>query len=228
MNIAVLGTGVVGRTVAARLHDLGHAVTVGTRSPAETLARTAPDAMGTPPFAEWARDHQGVRLATFTDATAGAELVVNATSGSASLEVLALAGADHLAGTVLLDIANPLDFSHGMPPSLDPVNTDSLAEQIQRAFPSTRVVKALNTMNASVMVDPARVPGDHNVFVSGDDAEAKQLVADLLVEMGWPRRNVLDLGDLSSARGTEMLLPLWLRLYGALGHADFNFHVQGA
>jgi predicted dinucleotide-binding enzyme len=228
MNIAVLGTGVVGRTVAARLDELGHTVTIGTRSPADTLARTAPDAMGTPPFAQWATDHDGVRLATFADAAAAADLVVNATSGGASLEVLALAGTDHLAGTALLDIANPLDFSRGMPPSLDPVNTDSLGEQIQRAFPATRVVKALNTMNASVMVDPARVPGDHHVFVSGDDADAKQLVVDLLCEMGWPRQNILDLGDITTARGTEMLLPIWLQLYGALGHADFNFHVQGA
>ena len=228
MNIAVLGTGVVGRTIAVRLDALGHAVTIGTRSPEATSARTEPDAMGTPAFSQWSGEHESVQLATFADAAANADLVVNATSGAASLEVLALAGAEHLAGKVVLDIANPLDFSRGMPPSLDPVNTDSLGEQIQRTFPTARVVKSLNTMNASVMVDPARVAGDHHVFVSGDDAEAKQAVVDLLTEIGWPRRNVLDLGDITTARGTEMLLPIWLRLWGALGHADFNFHVQGA
>lgn len=228
MRCAVLGTGTVGRTVAAKLVSLGHEVAVGTRDPQATLARTEPDAMGNAPFAQWQSAHPQARLATFADATAEADVVVNATSGAGALDALALAGADNLAGKTLLDIANPLDFSAGMPPSLNPVNTDSLGEQIQRAFPEAKVVKTLNTMNAQVMVDPARVPGEHHVFVSGNDADAKKAATELLLSFGWPAQSVIDLGDITTARGTEMLLPIWLRLFGALGHADFNFHIAGA
>jgi len=228
MRYAVLGTGVVGRTIAAKLATLGHDVLVGTRDPQATLARTEPDGYGNPPLATWLRDHPQVRLATFADAAADAETVVNATSGAGSLDVLTSAGAGNLAGKVLIDIANPLDFSAGMPPSLNPVNTDSLGEQIQRAFPGVKVVKTLNTMNASIMTAPAQVPGEHNVFVSGDDAEAKKAVTELLHSFGWPRESVIDLGDITTARGTEMVLPIWLRLWGALGHPEFNFHIAGA
>jgi len=144
------------------------------------------------------------------------------------MAALVAAGEAALAGKVLIDVSNPLDFSRGMPPTLDPVNTDSLGEQIQRAFPATRVVKALNTMNCQVMVDPGRVPGEHNVFLCGDDAAAKAAAAELIASFGWPAGSVIDLGDISAARGTEMLLPLWLRLMGSFGHADFNFHVPHA
>jgi len=126
---------------------------------------------------------------------------------------------------VLVDVSNPLDFSRGMPPTLDPVNTDSLGEQIQRAFPATRVVKALNTMNCHVMVDPGRVPGEHNVFLCGNDAAAKAAATALITSFGWPAGALIDLGDISAARGTEMLMALWLRLMGSFGHADFNFHI---
>ncbi|MFI1564432.1 NADPH-dependent F420 reductase [Streptomyces sp. NPDC020490] len=228
MRYAVLGTGTVGRTVAAKLASLGHEVTVGTRDPQATLARTEPDGYGNPPFAQWQPEHPEVRLATFNEAAASADIIVNATNGAAALAALEAAGADNLAGKVLLDIANPLDFSQGMPPSLNPVNTDSLGEQIQRAFPQAKVVKTLNTMNTLVMVDPARVPGEHHTFVSGDDADAKKAATDVLVSFGWPAESIIDLGDITTARGTEMLLPIWLRLWGALGHADFNFHIAGA
>ncbi|MET8809417.1 NAD(P)-binding domain-containing protein [Streptomyces sp. NPDC004546] len=227
MRYAVLGTGIVGRTIAAKLTALGHETVIGTRAPEATLARTEPDGYGNPSFAQWQADHSAVRLATFAEAAARAEAVVNTTAGAASLEALTAAGADNLAGKVLIDIANPLDFSAGMPPSLNPVNTDSLGEQIQHAFPDTRVVKALNTMNCEVMVDPSRVAGKHDVFVSGDDTDAKKQVTELLVSFGWPATSVIDLGDITTARGTEMLLPVWLRLWGALGHADFNFHIAG-
>ncbi|MFL4952752.1 NADPH-dependent F420 reductase [Streptomyces sp. MMS24-I31] len=228
MRYAVLGTGVVGRTIAGKLVSLGHEVVIGTRDVEATLARTEPDAYGNPPIAQWLEGHAQIRLMPFADAAAFGEAVVNTTAGTGSLMALEAAGRDNLAGKVLLDVANPLDFSQGMPPSLSPVNTDSLGEQIQRAFPETKVVKTLNTMNARVMVDPSRVAGEHNVFVSGNDAEAKKLVTERLVEFGWPRESVIDLGDISSARGTEMLLPVWLRLWGTLGHADFNFHIAGA
>ncbi|GAA0597067.1 NADPH-dependent F420 reductase [Streptomyces crystallinus] len=228
MRYAVLGTGVVGRTIAAKLASLGHEVAVGTRDPKATLARTEPDGMGNPPFSVWHGEHPGVRVEAFADAGAFGEAVVNTTAGLASLDALGAVGAQALDGKVLIDIANPLDFSRGMPPSLDPVNTDSLGERIQRAFPGARVVKTLNTMNTQVMVDPSRVPGAHNVFLSGDDEDAKKAVAALLVSFGWPRSSIVDLGDITSARGVEMMLPVWLRLMAALGHTDFNFHIQGA
>ncbi|GGS89010.1 oxidoreductase [Streptomyces tanashiensis] len=228
MRYAVLGTGIVGRTIAAKVASLGHEVVIGTRDPKATLARTEPDGYGNPPFAQWLALHDRIRLEAFADAASWGETVVNTTAGAGSLQALEAAGATNLAGKVLIDIANPLDFSQGMPPSLKPVNTDSLGEQIQRAFPDSRVVKTLNTMNSQIMVDPTRVPGDHSVFVSGDDPGAKQAVTDLLVSFGWPESSVLDLGDISTARGAEMLLPIWLRLWGSLGHADFNFHVAGA
>ena len=224
MDIAVIGTGIVGRTIADRLAELGHDVTIGTRDPEATMARTEPDAMGNPAFPTWAAEHPQVRLASFAEAAAAAEIVVNATNGSASIDALSQAGADHLAGTVLLDIANPLDFSRGFPPSLFVKDTDSLAEQIQRAFPRMRVVKALNTMTAALMARPGLLAdGDHSTFVSGDDDEAKKTVTALLESLG--HTDVIDLGDLSTARGTEMLLPIWLRLMGALGTPIFNFKI---
>jgi 8-hydroxy-5-deazaflavin:NADPH oxidoreductase len=224
MNIAVFGTGTVGPAVAAALVALGHDVVIGTRDPEATLARTEAGPMGGVPFARWHAEHPGIRLTTFADAAAGADLIVNATNGSGSLPALTAAGEENLAGKVVMDIANPLDFSQGFPPSLNPVNTDSLGEQLQRAFPEARVVKTLNTMNASVMVDPASVAGgDHSVFVSGNDADAKAQVSGLLADLG--HRDIIDLGDITTARGTEMLLPVWLRLWGALGNADFNFKI---
>jgi len=224
MKVAVLGTGMVGRALASRLAELGHEVTVGTRDVEATMARTEADAMGNPPYADWAHGHPQVALATFADATAGAELVVNATSGDVSIAALEAAGREHLAGTVLLDVANPLDFSQGFPPSLFVSNTDSLAEQIQAAFPEARVVKSLNTMNADLMADPRRLAdGDHTVFVSGDDDAAKQVVTELL--RSFEHTDVIDLGDLSTARGTESLLPVWVRLYGVLGVPAFQFKI---
>jgi predicted dinucleotide-binding enzyme len=223
MNIAVLGTGMVGQAIAARLHELGHAVVVGTRDPDATLSRTAPDGMGNPPFPAWYADHPGVALATFAEAAAGAELVVNASSGAAALDVLGLAGADNLAGKVLVDIANPLDFSQGFPPTLSVKDTDSLGEQIQRAFPETKVVKTLNTLTASLMVEPKSLGESSTVFVSGEDAVAKATVVELLESFGHD--DVIDLGGIETARGTEMLLPIWLRLMGRLGTGQFNFKV---
>ena len=223
MNIAVLGTGMVGRAIAGRLAGLGHSVVLGTRDPGATVARTEPDGMGNPPFPAWHAGHPEVGLATFAEAAAGAELVVNASSGAATLELLRLAGAENLAGKPLLDVANPLDFSQGFPPSLFVKDTDSLGEQVQRAFPEAKVVKALNTLNADLMVDPRALGESSTVFVSGDDAGAKAIVVALLESFGHD--DVIDLGDLETARGTEMLLPIWLRLMTALGTAQFNVKV---
>ena len=220
MKIAVLGTGSVGRALAGRLDELGHDVTVGTRDPAATSTATQGDA----PYAPWAAEHPGVRLETYAAAVEGVELVVNATSGAASLAVLEGIGAQALRGVVLLDIANPLDFSRGMPPTLLVKDTDSLGEQIQVALPETHVVKALNTLASDLMVRPKDLAGgDHTVVVSGDVAAAKALVTGLLTDFG--HSDVVDLGGIGTARGTEMLLPLWLRLWGALGTPVFNVKV---
>ena len=223
MNTAVLGTGMVGQALAGRLHQLGHSVVVGTRDPQATLARTDPDQMGNPPYAAWQREHPGVELATFAEAAARADLVVNASSGEATFQVLELAGAANLAGKVLLDIANPLDFSAGFPPTLFVKDDDSLGEQVQRAYPETKVVKALNTLTASLMVEPKSLGESSTVFVSGEDAAAKATVVDLLESFGHD--DVIDLGGIETARGTEMLLPLWLRLMGKLGTGQFNVKV---
>ncbi|MGZ6884363.1 MAG: NADPH-dependent F420 reductase [Nocardioidaceae bacterium] len=218
MNIAVLGTGMVGQSLAGRLHELGHSVVVGTRDPEASRARSEEGSIG-----PWLAEHPGIELATFADAAAGADLVVNASSGGATLDVLGLAGAENLAGKPLLDIANPLDFSQGFPPTLSVKDTDSLGEQVQRAFPEAKVVKSLNTLNASLMVDPKALGESSTIFVSGDHADAKATVVGLLESFGWD--DVIDLGPLETARGTEMLLPVWLRLMGALGNAQFNFKI---
>ncbi|MEZ4360785.1 MAG: NAD(P)-binding domain-containing protein [Kofleriaceae bacterium] len=223
-TFGVLGTGTVGRAVAARLAELGHPVTMGTRDPAATMARREPDGLGNPPFSAWRDSHPSIELGTFAQAAAHGEILVNATSGASSLEALKAAGEANLGAKVLLDLANPLDFSKGMPPSLFVCNTDSLGEQLQRAFPTLRVVKTLNTMNANLMVDPAQLAdADHTVFVAGNDAAAKAAVTDVLQRFGW--RDVLDLGDLSAARGTEMILPIWLRIWSATKSAKFQLKI---
>ena len=223
MKIAVLGTGLVGRALAAKLADAGHDVVVGTRDVEATLARTEAGPMGHPPYAEWQKDHANVRLVAYTDAGVHGEIVVNATSGEGSIAALEAAG--DLAGKVIVDVANPLDFSQGFPPTLWVCNTDSLGEQIQKAFSDARVVKTLNTVNANVMVEPSRVPGEHTVFVAGEDAAAKETVKGLLKDFGWSETSIVDLGGIRAARGTEMYLPLWLSLMGALGTADLNIRV---
>ena len=223
MKIAVLGTGMVGQAVAAGLTRIGHDVVIGTRDPEATLARTEPDGMGNPPFAAWHAEHPDVDLAAFATAAADAELVVLAGNGFAAADMLTAAGADNLAGKVVIDIANPLDFSAGFPPSLFVKDTDSLGEQLQRAFPDVRFVKSLNTLTAPLMVDPAQLGEATTVFVSGDDADAKATVTEILTALG--HQDVIDLGGIETARGTEMLLPLWLRTMGALGTGMFNFKV---
>ncbi|MCA9653270.1 MAG: NAD(P)-binding domain-containing protein [Myxococcales bacterium] len=213
MKIAILGTGMVGQAIGSKLVALGHEVRMGSRTAGNEKAAAWVEQAG-----------KGASAGTFADAAAFGELVFNCTAGVASLQALEAAGADNLADKILLDLSNPLDFSQGFPPRLSVCNDDSLGEQIQRAFPRTKVVKTLNTMANPIMVDPSRIPGDHEVIVSGDDAEAKATVSGFLREQfGWSK--VIDLGGISTARGTEAWLLLWTRLYGALGHADFNLHL---
>lgn len=211
MRIGVLGTGTAGRAIATRLQQLGHEVTMGSRS------------AGGEALAEWiAETGEGARGGSFAEAAASAELIFNCTAGTASLAALEMAGEDNLAGKTLVDVANPLDFSGGFPPTLAICNDDSLGERLQAAHPEARVVKALNTVTSAVMVDPGRVRGDHSVFVCGEDEAAKAQVSALLEAIGWPAEAIVDLGGIEAARGTEMYLALWLRLYGHFGDADFN------
>lgn len=212
MKIGMLGTGAVGQTVGAKLVAMGHDVMMGAR------AADNEKVLG---FAQ----RTGGKAGTFADAAAHGEMVINGTRGDTSLGMLS-ALASELKGKILLDVSNPLDFSHGYPPHLTVSNTDSLAEQIQRALPGTFVVKSLNTVNCAVMIEPSRVPGHHTVFVSGNDARAKGRVMDFLRSLGWV--SIIDLGDITSARAAEQLLPLWVRLFGVLGTADFNIAVMKA
>ena len=222
MKVGILGSGMVGQTIGAKLAERGVDVVLGTRTPEQLDEKRG---MGASLSAWLSRADGKGRLGTFADAAAHGEVIINATSGAGSLEALGLAGAEHLDGKILIDVANPLDFSKGMPPLLTVCNTDSLGEQIQRAFPTARVVKTLNTTNAFVMVDPGQVAGgDHDIFVSGNDAEAKARVSSLLEQwFGW--RSVIDLGDITTSRGTEMILPIWIRLWSALGTPMFNFKI---
>lgn len=212
MKIAVLGTGMVGETIGTKLVELGHEVRMGSRTATNEKA------------AAWMKKAGAKASAgTFADAATFGELVFNCTLGSGSVEALVMAGEKNLEGKVVIDIANPLDFSKGMPPSLFVSNTDSLAEQLQRRFPKTHVVKALNTMNCAIMVNPRLLPEAHHTFVSGNDAGAKAKVKDLLKQFGWKDEEVVDLGDITTARGTEQLLPLWVRIWGATKNGTFNF-----
>jgi predicted dinucleotide-binding enzyme len=210
MKIGVLGTGMVGQTLGAKLVAMGHEVMMGGRS--ATNEKVAA-------FVE----KTGGRPGTFADAAAFGELVIHCTRGDTAIEVLRQAGAENLAGKILIDISNPLDFSRGFPPSLSISNTDSLGELIQRTFPDALVVKTLNTVTAAVMVDPGMIHGQHTVFVSGNDKHAKGRVSDLLRAFGW--QAIIDLGDITSARATEQMLPLWTRLYSVLGTGEFNFAI---
>ncbi|MES2767279.1 MAG: NAD(P)-binding domain-containing protein [Bacteroidota bacterium] len=229
MNIAVLGTGSVGQALAGRLAGLGHTVFMGTRDVAASEAKIGADNWGNPTIGTWIKEHTDVKLLPFKEAVEmGRDLIVFALNGNAAFDCLKSVGAELLKGKILIDISNPLDFSKGFPPSLFVSNTESLGEQIQSAYPDLRVVKTLNTMSNPVMINPKLITGDHSVFISGNDAEAKATAADVLKSFGWEDRNIIDLGDITTARGTEMILPLWVRLFGKLQTPMFNFHVNMA
>lgn len=225
MKIGMIGSGMVGQTLGAKLAELGHEVTIGIRALGpEEMAKPRQNAET---LADWAR-RTGGRVASFAEAAAGGEIVFNATRGEASLQALAAAGAANLAGRVLIDVANPLDFSQGMPPFLVPAlsGPTSLGEEIQKAFPEARVVKAFNTVAAPVMVDPSLIPGAHDLFLAGNDAAAKDKVADIARTFGWT--GIVDLGDIVGARASEALLPLWVRQWMLGGSPLVNIRVARA
>lgn len=214
MKIGIIGTGNVGNTLGTKLVQLGHEVKMGSRTATNEKA------------AEWvktagAKASQG----TFADAAAFGEVVFNCTKGEISLDALKLAGEKNLNGKVLIDVANALDFSKGMPPFLTPAltNTTSLGEEIQKAFAGTKVVKAFNTMNCVLMVNPKLVPGSHDIFICGNDVAAKAMVTDIIKSFGWPE--VIDMGDITAARATEMILPMWVRLMMKFQSPNFNFKI---
>jgi 8-hydroxy-5-deazaflavin:NADPH oxidoreductase len=215
MKIAVLGTGTVGDTIGSKLIELGHSVMMGSRTATNEKAQA------------FVAKHNGMATAgTFADAAAFGEILFNCTSGVGSLEALKQAGEVNLNGKILIDVSNPLDFSNGFPPALTVSNTTSLAEEIQNTYPQLKVVKTLNTMWCGLMVNPGMINGgDHNAFISGNDAEAKEEVKAMLQSFGWQERNILDLGDITTARGTEMYLPLWVRMYGATQNGAFNIKI---
>lgn len=213
MKIGIFGTGMVGATIGSKLVELGHEVKLG--------SRTANNEKGAAWVAKHAaRGSQG----TFADVADFGELLFNCTQGTASVDALRSADADSLSGKLLIDVANPLEFVPGHGARLAFSNDDSLGERLQAAFPMLKVVKTLNTVNCAVMVDASRVPGDHTMFLCGDDAEAKARVQAILRDwFGW--RDVIDLGDISAARATESLMPTWLKLWGVLKTLDFNLKV---
>ncbi|MCI0707313.1 MAG: NAD(P)-binding domain-containing protein [Ignavibacteriae bacterium] len=213
MNIGVLGTGIVGNTIGTKLVQLGHTVKMGSRTANNEKAGAWVTSVGS-------HASQG----TFADAASFGEIIFNCTSGAGSLEALKAAGAQNLKGKIIVDISNPLDFSKGMPPTLFVNNTDSLGERIQRAFPDSKVVKTLNTTNCNIMVNPSLLKGEHDMFLCGNDGGAKQQVADILKNwFGW--KSVIDLGDITAARGMEMVIMLWLRLWGSLQTTNFNYKI---
>jgi len=215
MKIGILGTGMVGSAIATQLVTIGHQIMMGSRTANSDAAR------------QWLRSIDGkAQIGTFADTAAFGEIVFDCTNGANALAALRSAGQENLRGKILIQVGNPLDFSKGMPPTLTVCNTDSLGEQTQQEFPDVRVVKALNTVNCDIMVEPSRVPGDHDLFICGNDTEAKREVTERLCEwFGWKADNIVDLGDITNARGTEMFLALWVRLWGVLGTPHFNIHV---
>lgn len=213
MNIGILGTGLVGQTIGSKLVELGHAVMMGSRDPANATAIA------------WAKDEGPNALyGTFMNAAAFGDLILNCTLGTSSLHAIRMAGAENLKGKVLIDTSNPLDYSSKFW-TLTVCNTDSLGEQIQRAFPDARVVKTLNTMNCNVMVDPSKLTEKTDVFVSGNDADAKATVMALLRSFGW--KSIIDLGDITTSRSVEGFVLLWQSLRHVVPSRQFNIKVVG-
>jgi predicted dinucleotide-binding enzyme len=211
MNIAVLGTGIVGQTIASKLVSVGHTVKMGSRISAEKAD-------------EWVKKSGNTASSgTFENAATFGEVIFLATKGDATLEIIRQAKPVNFDGKTVIDISNPLDFSKGFPPFLSICNTNSLGEEVQKALPDAHVVKTLNTLTASLMVAPENLPMETDIFMSGNNAAAKMQTREILKQFGW--KNITDLGDITTARGTEQLLPIWLRLYAVFGNAEFNFKI---
>lgn len=226
MKIAIFGTGMVGQTLAVALAGKGHSVTIGTRDVAKSLATSEPNAFGMPAFGTWHKANSQIDVATFAEAAARGEMIINATKGTVILDILPSVPKAAIDNKVMIDAANALDFSKGMPPRVSITDTAgaSIGERLQNAYPTLRVVKALNTITAFAMLNPSVVPGDSTLFICGNDAAAKTEVTALLRSYGW--KDVLDLGDISSSVATELMMPVWLRVWGKLGtNTIFNYKI---
>lgn len=207
MKIGVIGSGDVGKVLAAGFKAHGHEVVIGTRDAAKLKDFSA---------------ESGVPVKDMAATAAFGELVVLAVHGAAAEDAIkAAGGADAFKGKVLIDPTNPLDFSGGMPPKLFVGTTDSLGERIQRALPGAKVVKAFNTVGNVHMIDPKLADGTPTHFIAGDDAGAKATVTQLLHEVGWS--DVQDMGGLSSSRWLEAMCLAWVMIMagsgGQTGHA---------
>ncbi len=224
MKISVLGTGNVGQTFASRFVELGHEVMVGTRDVNTTLARKNADQTT---FETWLHANDKIQLGTFAESAAFGEIVVNALQGAITISTFTAIPEAHLNGKSILDLSNPLDFSKGFPPTLlaGLNNDNSLGEELQKVLPNAKVVKTLNTMFCGLMVNPRALGEDSTVFISGNDADAKTQIKGILASFGWKESEILDLGDITTARGTESILPIWLRIYGATQNGFFNLKV---
>ena len=220
MKIAILGTGTVAQTFASKLSTLGHSLMLGTRLVSDTLNRKS--------FADWHHQNQHVNIGSFEEAAAYGECIINALQGHATLSVLKEISKISLDHKIMIDITNPLDFSHGFPPSLIEGlhNTHSLGEAIQQLLPNTFVVKTLNTMWCGLMVNPQLInEGNHINYICGNDINAKESVLKILNAFGWKNENILDLGDITNARGTESTLLLWTRIYATTKSGAFNMAI---
>jgi hypothetical protein len=203
----------VGKAIATKLVEVGHEVRMGSRTSGNESAAAWSAALG-----DLASE------GTFADAAGFGEVVFNCTNGDGALAAVGSA-AEELDGKLLVDVCNPLVFVDGTP-SLSVGITDSLGERLQRAVPGTFVVKALNTVNCDVMVDPSLVAGDHVIFLCGNDSDAKARTVALLGEFGWPAARVVDIGDIAGARATEGYMLIWLRMMGVVGGSHFNITLQ--
>ena len=211
-KIGVLGTGMVGNAIGSKLIQLGYDVKMGSRTPNNEKA------------SEWVRKNGSkASQGTFEDAAKFGDIIFLCVKGEAALDVLRMAKEENLNGKTIVDVTNPVDFSKGMPPSLFVCNTDSLGERLQRAFPNVNFVKTLDVVNCEVQVDPKKSGDDPTMFMCGNNTKAKVEVKEILKQFGW--KDIIDLGDISAARGSEMMTPIWLRIWSAFQNSHFAFKI---
>lgn len=209
-RVGVLGTGEVGRRLAAGFASRGHEVVIGSRDPAK------------PELAEWlSGDGAGVVAGTFAEAAAHGELLVLAVLGDAAEAVIADAGPSNFGGKVVIDAMNPLDFSGGFPAKLSISGEDSLGERVQRALPEAKVVKAFNTIGNQYFVEPSFSEGQPTMLIAGNDEEAKRTVEEVLTDFGWS--DVVDIGGIEGARELEAICIAWVKIGGARDAWDHGF-----
>ena len=208
MKIGIFGTGGVGRTLAAKFVSDGNEVIIGTRNVEETLAKSQPDGMGSPPYKEWRKNNPNVKLGTFADTAKFGEIIILATFGDATKNAIDLAGKENFSNKIVVDATNPLDFSKGVPPGFTVTLGNSLGEQIQRHISQAKVVKAFNTIGGHIMVSPKRGEGDPDFFLAGNNESAKDQVSAIAQKWGW--KNVVDLGDISKSYWLEAFAMIWI------------------